>query len=90
MLTHGELKVRFLNRSEKDLSSDVYFYLSSFYGFLFMKYLKKSCHDTLKSSNPPPPLTDLHGTIGPIRIIELFNDQVIKNPCLPLWMFDPP
>ena len=41
MLTHGELKVRFLNRSEKDLSSDICFYLSSFYGFLFIKYLKK-------------------------------------------------
>ena len=40
MLTHGELKVRFLNRLEKDLSSDIYFYLSSLYGFLFIKYLK--------------------------------------------------
>ena len=41
-LTHGELEVRVLNRSEKDLSSDIYFCLSSSDGFLFMKYLKKA------------------------------------------------
>ena len=41
MLTHGEFKVIFLNRSEKDLFSDIYFCLSSSYGFLFMKDLKR-------------------------------------------------
>ena len=42
MLMYEKFKVRFLYRSEKDLSSDIYFCQFSSYGFLFMKYLKKA------------------------------------------------
>ena len=42
MLIHSELKVRFLNRSEKDLSSNMYFCLSSSCGFLFHERSKKA------------------------------------------------
>ena len=42
MLTHRELKVRFLNRSEeKNLSSDVYFAYLALMVFFFMTDLKK-------------------------------------------------
>ena len=42
MLTHRELKFRFLNKSETDISSDMYFCLSSSCGFRFYERSKKA------------------------------------------------
>ena len=62
MLTHGEFKVIFLHRSEKDLFSDVYFCISSSYGFLLMKDLKKLSQYPKIERIPPPPLNPKFGS----------------------------
>ena len=53
MLTHRDLKVRFLNRSEKDLSSDKYFAYLALVVLFLIKDLKKLSRYSKIECTPP-------------------------------------